>query len=135
MALLYDSLLLLGISFAYGVIVLLVRKALGDDTLTAPAGVERLFILLGLCGCYCLFYIWCWRKSGQTLGMKSWRIQLRSNSNSTPSLKQCWSRCIIAPLLLLLGGIGYFWCLFNKRGDSLQDKLTNTYVQVLPKQS
>lgn len=131
MALVYDAFLLLGISFGYGVVVLLLRKAMGEDTLTAPSDVEGTVILIGLWACYSVFYIWCWRKSGQTLGMKSWRIQLTTVDGGPPSLKQCWLRCIVAPPLLLLGGIGYWWCLFA--GDSLADKLTETRVLLLPK--
>lgn len=134
MALIYDGFLLLGICFGYGVIVLLLRKAIGDDTLTAPGKIEGGFILAGLWGCFSLFYIWCWRKSGQTLGMKSWRIKLTSNCGATPSLQQCWRRCLVAPPLILFGGIGYWWCLFDREGSSLQDRLTGTQVLVLAKQ-
>ncbi len=135
LALIYDGFLLLGVCFGYGVVVLLLRKAFGQDTLMAPSGIAGLLILVGLWGCCSLFYIWCWRKSGQTLGMKSWRIQLRARQGGPPSLRQCYQRCLIAPPLVLLGGIGYLWCLFSRNGDSLQDRLTGTRVLLLPKQN
>ena len=44
MAMLYDSFLLLGISFAYGVVLLLLRRVFGDDTMQAPHSSLQLLI-------------------------------------------------------------------------------------------
>lgn len=133
MAMVYDGFLLLGITFAYGVVVFLLRKLFGDDTLQAPHGAVQVVILIGLALCWAFFYIWCWRRSGQTLGMKSWRLQLRAENGGTPSWQQCWLRCLLAPLSLGALGIGYFWCLLDKNGDCLHDKWSHTRTVLLPK--
>jgi uncharacterized RDD family membrane protein YckC len=139
MAMLYDAFLLLGISFAYGVIVLLIRKLVGDDTMQAPSNALQVIIVIGLWFCYALFYVWCWRKTGQTLGMKSWRLQVRSQDQNhhqqLPDWKECWLRCLLAPLSMAILGIGYLWCLVDKQGDCLHDIYSNTKVVLLPKKS
>ena len=135
MAMVYDMFLLTGISFAYGVIVLLLRLLFGEDTMEAPHNLVQLIIVLGLWLCYALFYIWCWRRTGQTLGMKSWRIQLQGRDKLTPSWQECWLRSVLAPLSLMALGIGYFWCLFDKNGHCLHDNFSNTQVVLLPKNS
>ena len=144
MAMLYDAFLLLGISFAYGVIVLLIRKLVGDDTMQAPSNLLQVMIVIGLWFCYALFYVWCWRKTGQTLGMKSWRLQLQSQGLNSqdqnqdqqlPGWKECWLRCLLAPLSMAIFGIGYLWCLVDKQGDCLHDIYSNTKVVLLPKKS
>ena len=141
---LYDAFLLLGISFAYGVIVLLIRKLVGDDTMQAPSNLLQVMIVIGLWFCYALFYVWCWRKTGQTLGMKSWRLQLQSQGLNSqdqnqdqqlPGWKECWLRCLLAPLSMAIFGIGYLWCLVDKQGNCLHDIYSNTKVVLLPKKS
>ena len=144
MAMLYDAFLLLGISFAYGVIVLLIRKLVGDDTMQAPSNLLQVMIVIGLWFCYALFYVWCWRKTGQPLGMKSWRLQLQSQGLNSqdqnqdqqlPGWKECWLRCLLAPLSMAIFGIGYLWCLVDKQGNCLHDIYSNTKVVLLPKKS
>ena len=134
MALIYDLLLLLGISFAYGAIVLLVRKLFGADTMEPAKGFAGFVILTGLCLSYGAFFSWCWLRSGQTLGMQSWRIQLENVDANPITWQTCVRRCLIAPLAIASGGIGFLWCLVNREGDALQDKLTHTRVYLLPKE-
>lgn len=138
MAMLYDAFLLLGISFAYGVVVLLLRLLAGEDTMQAPSSFLQIIIVIGLWFCYALFYVWCWRRTGQTLGMKSWRLQLQEEgqqgkSQQFPDVKTCWLRCVLAPLSMAIFGIGYLWCMIDKQGRCLHDIYSNTQVVLLPK--
>ncbi len=135
MALFYDLLLLLGVSFGYGVLVLLVRKMAGDNTMEPLQGIAAMLEITGLVVSYCGYYCWCWLKKGQTLAMKSWRMELQMSSGARPSPKACYYRCLLAPLCIAAGGIGYWWCWFDGKGDALQDRLTGTRVVVLPKNS
>ncbi|MCB1668783.1 MAG: RDD family protein [Porticoccaceae bacterium] len=134
-SLVYDWLLLLGISFAYGVVTLLLRKLSGEDTMAPPQGMESIVILSGLYLCYAAFFSWCWIRRGQTLGMKSWRMQLIQTDSRPVSVMTCVKRCIVAPLFIIAGGIGFWWCWFDKNGDSLQDIFTGTRIRLLPKEN
>ncbi len=131
----YDGFLLLGITFAYGVVVFLLRKLSGDDTLQPPHGGVQFLILAGLCFCWAFFYAWCWQRSGQTLGMKSWRLQLQGRDGGTASWQNCWLRCLLAPLSLAALGAGYLWCLVDRQGDCWHDRWSHTRTVLLPKPS
>ena len=137
MALMYDSLLLFAISLAYAALVLGARVLFtGAESAQLPlTGVGRYLLLSGWWGSLALFYSWCWRRSGQTLGMKTWRLQLQNRAGGTPSWKQCWWRAALAPLGLAAFGAGYLWCFVNPRGDAWHDQLTQTQVVLLPKEN
>jgi uncharacterized RDD family membrane protein YckC len=133
-ALVYDGFLLFAITLAYAGTVLLVRIWLtGVERAQTPyTGPSALLMFIGLWFCLSLFYCWCWRRSGQTLGMKTWRLQLQQVNGELPSWRQCWLRSALAPLSLSILGIGYLWCLAGS-GDCLHDSWSKTRVVILPK--
>ncbi|MGV6807142.1 MAG: RDD family protein [bacterium] len=133
MALIYDFFLLLGITLAYGALITLIRKMLGSDTLEPTSLLTNVATLLGLWGCCSLFYIWCWRRSGQTLGMKTWRLELTSADAEKPTLRQCWIRCVTATFANGCCVAGLLWCLVDKNRNALQDYASNTRILLLPK--
>ena len=133
MAMLYDSLLLVGIIFAFGIIVFILRRLTGDDTLQAPSDVAQSIITLGMWLSCASFYVWCWRRNGQTLGMKSWRLQLQDYDQKPLSWERCWLRCILAHISLASLGVGYLWCIIDKEGRCFHDIYSQTRVIVLAK--
>lgn len=73
------------------------------------------------------FFIFFWMKSGQTLGMKAWRLRLQNLDGTLISRKTALVRLL--PTLL---GLGNFWLLIDgKNKQSLQDKVSNTEVVLL----
>lgn len=73
------------------------------------------------------FFIFFWAKSGQTLGMKAWKLRLQNHDGSLIDKKTGLLRLL--PTLL---GLGNLWLLIDWKSKlSLQDKLTNTEVVVL----
>ena len=79
--------------------------------------------------------------------MKSWRIQLQSLDGQLPNTRQCLARCLVTvvliavavlgymltPALMVIYGLTYLYCLVDKGGSSLHDRLTGTRVLLLPK--
>jgi len=90
--------------------------------------------LLGWWACLVGYYYICWRKQGQTLGMKAWRLRLQQADGYLASPQQCILRSLLAPLSLAFLGIGYLWCLLPNK-VCLHDLLTETQVVVLDKNS
>lgn len=129
-ALVYDALLLLAIGFAYTAGILLIQVQQFGAREGQPLGWLG---GAGLWFCLSLYYVWCWRRSGQTLGMKTWRLRLQRVDGGPPSWMQCWLRCLIAPVVILAFGVGYWWALFCPSGNCLQDSGSRTRVVVLPK--
>lgn len=132
-ALCYDLFILTAISFAYGAVITAFAAASGDGGHKdyAPMFDGWLFQLgwvLSLASYYC----WCWFKSGQTIGMKTWKIQIRSHNNSKPMgipWINCITRCIIAPPAVLLLGVGYWAAAVDKNKRSLQDRWSGTWIE------
>ena len=84
------------------------------------------WIYLFLCVQY--YYVWCWVKGGQTIGMKTWRLQLYKVDGSLLSWKEAYIRSFIS-----LGGLGNLWCLFDSENRGWHDFVFNTRVVELPK--
>jgi uncharacterized RDD family membrane protein YckC len=72
------------------------------------------------------YYAWFWQKSGQTLGMKVWKIRLVSDSGGNPGWAVCYLRLVCALLSLLCLGLGYWWRLFTPY--TWHDRLSHTRV-------
>ncbi len=75
-----------------------------------------------------LFVGWFWQRAGQTLGMLAWRIKVVNDDLSPLTWRTALKRFMIGTACLAAGGIGLFWCLFDKNKLALQDKLTKTRV-------
>lgn len=135
LAIVYDSLLLLGVAFAYGVLVWGIRKVAGDNTMEPLSGLAAFMELALLWVTLAGYYVLCWTKRGQTLGMKSWRLRLERYDHSNIPASTAWVRCVLAVLSSLPAGLGYFWVLFDKKGGCWHDHWTKTKVVLLPKES
>lgn len=72
-----------------------------------------------------VFFSWFWTHGGQTLGMRAWRIKLTNTNTAAVTLKGSLIRLVTMFFTL---GIGTIWIMFDKNGQSLQDKLAQTVV-------
>jgi uncharacterized RDD family membrane protein YckC len=134
-ALIYDAFLLFAITLAYGLFLLLIKVVFnGTQSLeeVQPGPILQWLSFIGWLLALGSYYFICWRKQGQTLGMKSWRLQLQQADGSMATPKQCIKRSILATLSLAVMGIGYFWCLLPPARACLHDIYSDTEVVVLP---
>ena len=127
----YDCLPLFAISMAYGAIYIAFNKFLFRSTIDTVDGLLfQLGWLLTLTGFFCYF----WRRGGQTIGMRAWRLQLvHKDESKAVTYRQCMLRCLLVTLSLMLLGIGYWWSFIDRDRQTLQDRLTKTQVVLLPK--
>jgi uncharacterized RDD family membrane protein YckC len=134
----YDSLLLAAISIAYGAIVVGVRVAVFGQPeaghriqWSLPAGI---IISLGWLFILMFFYIYFWQRFGQTLGMKTWRIQVvDTQTNQLISYPQACKRSAAALASLMFLGVGYWLSLVHPRGRLLHDLFSGTRLILLKK--
>lgn len=80
-----------------------------------------LFIIISL------FFTWFWKRSGQTLGMLSWKLKLVDEQNQLLSWPLVWKRWLIA-IPCTLTGISWIWCLFDGNKQSLHDRICKTQI-------
>ena len=134
----YDSLLLAAISVAYGALVVGIRVA----TFGQPEAGHRIqwslpseiIITLGWLLTLMFFYIYFWQKFGQTLGMKTWRIQVvNTQTNQLISYSQACKRSVAALISLALFGVGYWFSLIHPQHRLLHDLLSGSRLLLLKK--
>ncbi len=115
---LYDSLLLLAILFLAAAIAIAFNR--GEAIEANP--LFNLYLLLTVF----TFYAWFWHKSGQTLGMRAWKIRIVSEFGGNPSWQISYLRLIFALLSIACFGLGYLWRLFKPY--TWHDRLSQTRV-------
>ena len=133
-AMLYDTLLVLPLVMVSVALMLGLRIVLTgapvDDTLEPlnPYLVQAISVLTVMA-----FFCWFWLKSGQTLGMQAWRIKLVDFHGKPPTLWRVALRCLAAVLSIACVGLGYLWCLVDRRRRYWHDYLSGTELVLLPK--
>jgi len=128
-ALVYDLFPLAAILFFGSAVVYLLH---GATPVTPGSWQSRIEFVLLLALCFG-YYGLSWRRGGQTLGMRAWRLGLRGEDGSVPG----WSRLLLRWLLawpsLLLFGIGYWIALFDRQRRTWPDRVSATWIERRPK--
>ncbi len=108
LSMIYDTLCLIGIWFVAGGIAVGLHH--GHAVEGNPA-----FSLLLLVLSYA-YFAFSWRRGGQTLGMKCWRIRVVSDDAGTRlSWRQTLVRFAVALVSWVPLGLGYWWALTGAR--------------------
>jgi Predicted membrane protein/domain len=74
-----------------------------------------------------------WRRGGQTLGMRPWRLHLRTREGGQPTRRAVWLRYLVGTLSLLAGGLGFWWSLVDRQRLTWHDRASGTWLQREPK--
>ena len=117
-AMLYDSMLIFAVLFLATAIALLFNQ--GEAIEASP--LFNLYLLFTVF----TFYAWFWRKSGQTLGMRVWKIRIVSGSGGNPGWGPSYLRLIFALLSWLCFGLGYLWRLYQPY--TWHDRISRTRI-------
>jgi uncharacterized RDD family membrane protein YckC len=129
-AMLYDALLVIALVFVVCTIALAIQVKLnpGAGDVLAPHLTLLLIAATTLCF-FCLF----WSRGGQTLGMQAWRIKLVDFRGRVPGPGRALLRALAALLSAACLGLGYLWCLLDRRGRYWHDYLSGTELVLLPR--
>lgn len=161
-AIVYDGMLILAMLFLVGAALAVLGTVLFLDVGTTSQEAETLPIwyqnavmtpafVLTLVGFYGIF----WRKSGQTLGMQTWRLKTVNDQGGLLTWRQSFVRiisaCLLPALCAVIGALlhgsklailvaavlgflfNFLFCLFNRRGLAVHDMLSNTITLKVPK--
>lgn len=161
-SMLYDGMLILAMLFLMGLILSVVGTLLFFDVGVSAADAKQLPLwyqngvmtpafVLTLVAFYGIF----WRKSGQTLGMQTWRLKtVKQNGRLltwTDAFKRIIGACLLPLAFVLIGAVmngsrlvillsaffglmfNYFFCWFNSQGLSVHDMLSNTMTLRIPR--
>ncbi len=79
------------------------------------------------------YFVWCWRKSGQTLATQTWRMQLVNQSGAVLSTQQAMLRYVLASASASIFGLGFLWALVDRNRLYLHDRILKTHFVQLEK--
>lgn len=118
-AMFYESLLLFALSMLAGFAYIPIFGGIHGPFQKA---VFQLYLL----GVMMLYFLIFWKRGGQTLAMKTWKIRLVNRDGGPPSTAQCVARFCLAVPGLLCAGAGFLWALADPDRQFLHDRLCNT---------
>ncbi|WP_040557465.1 RDD family protein [Reinekea blandensis] len=127
-AVIYDGLIMLGLLMIAGALALPVNRLLTGDASDGSHPLFQIYLLLVLSG----YYLYFWKRSGQTVGMKAWRLKLVAQSDEPMTIRQLLIRQVTAiPAYLLI--VGVFWQYWDKDELNWQDRASGTRLIYLGK--
>lgn len=135
LALLYDLFPALALWMLVGTVFTVAYTLSGHAERENIPAFSTLQWLLWLC-CWIvtgLYATLSWRRGGQTLGMRPWRLQVTTPDGTPPTRRQLWLRYSVGTVSLLLGGLGLWWALIDRQRLSWHDRASGTRVRRLPK--
>src|SRR5690606_35106686 len=69
-----------------------------------------------------------WRRGGQTLGMKPWRLRVVGADGRPATVRRLWLRYAVATLSLAGAGLGLLWSLVDRERRGLHDVVAGTLL-------
>lgn len=117
----YEALLLAGVAFFASLPYLLASGA-STGGWARHAFQGYLFLVIGV------YFVASWRRGGQTLAMKTWKLRLTGADGARVTLRQALLRYVCAWPCLLLGGIGVLYAPFDRERQFLHDRLAGTRI-------
>lgn len=130
-AMFYDALLLVASLMVVTALLLPLTGGEAIGTARAPLleFAYRALLVLVVVG----FFGVPWTRSGQTLGLASWRLRVEREDGRPLTWSDTLRRLAWALVALLPLGLGFAWILFDAQHRAWHDRLSGTRVIVLPK--
>ncbi len=121
--LVYESFLVFAVSI-FASLPFLAVAGIGAIGWMRHAYQGYLFLVIGA------YFVWCWRRRGQTLAMKTWKLRLVGAGGARVTLRQAMLRYACAWPSLLLGGIGILYAYADPERQFLHDRLAGTRIVI-----
>ena len=126
-AMLYDALLVVALLFLATLPFVAVRG--GEPVETDENRLYQAVLVLVVYA----FFVGFWTRSGRTLGMQSWRLQLETTNGGRPGFGAATVRFFAALLSWAPLGLGFIWQLWDKDRLCWHDRLSKTRIVYYPK--
>ena len=122
----YDALAVVALCFVSALVVIIL---IGD----ASYGLKRYLLQVVLWLAIGIYFVWCWKKTGQTLAMKTWQLKLVNKDGKLLPLNLAMARYVLSTLSLVLFGLGFLWAMVDRDHLYLHDRLLNTHIIYVPR--
>jgi uncharacterized RDD family membrane protein YckC len=118
-AALYDFFPLLALWMLTAGVVLLVSH--GEVDVAHPSVTYRLALRSALLAITAAYFVISWARGGQTIGMRAWRLRVVSADGSVLPWPRALLRFAVACVSLIVFGVGFLWCLFDRQKRGWHD--------------
>ena len=120
LALVYDLFPVAGLWFLVAAVFVLLH---GDAVTGGALGWLEFVALWSVTGAYAILS---WRRGGQTLGMRPWRLRVVGLGGSTAPVGALLVRYAVGTLSLLAGGLGFWWAWVDRDALAWHDRASHT---------
>ena len=128
-AMLYDALLVVALLFLATIPFVALR---GGEPVESDSNLAYQISLVLV---VFVFFVGFWSRSGRTLGMQSWGLQLETEDGRVPSVATARLRFFAALVSLLPLGLGFLWSLWDPDRLAWHDRMSRTRIVYYPKES
>lgn len=122
----YDALAVIALCFVCALVFIIL---IGD----ASHGLKRYMLQLFLWIAIGIYFVWCWKRSGQTLAMQTWQLKVVNEDYQLLTWNRAMARYVLASVSLMLFGLGFLWAIVDRGHLFLHDRLLNTYIIYVPR--
>jgi uncharacterized RDD family membrane protein YckC len=105
----------------------------GEVDLAHPSAGWRIGLRVALDVVTGAYFVISWARGGQTIGMRAWRLRIVDDRGNALGWMRALVRFGVACLSLLALGIGFFWCLFDRRKRGWHDLAAQSVLVRLQK--
>jgi len=96
---------------------------------TAEITGWRLHLMQAFLVCvYTAYFVYCWRRGGQTLAMKAWGLRVVRADGHPLGAGRALVRFLLA-FVFVPTGVGLVWALIDREGRFLHDRLAGTRLE------
>lgn len=127
LALLYDFFPLLALWFVAAAVF---TFAHGDSVRGGWLGGLEFVVFLTIAGLYATLS---WKRGGQTIGMRPWRLHVVAAGGGAPGIARLWLRFGVGLLSLAAAGLGFWWAWFDRDRLTWHDRASGTRLIRVPK--
>ncbi|WP_395684229.1 RDD family protein [Dokdonella sp.] len=118
-AVVYDLFPLIGLWMLTAALAMLIAH--GDVDAAHPPATWRALLQMALFAVTATYFVASWSRGGQTIGMRAWRTRVVSTEGRALPWPRALLRFSLALVSLLAFGLGFAWCLFDRRGRAWHD--------------
>lgn len=137
LALVYDALPVLALWLLVGAAFTLGYLISGHPASENIAPFSALQWLAWLC-CWAVtgaYAVLSWRRGGQTLGMRPWRLRVADAQGRPATTRALLRRYVLGTISLLGAGAGFWWAWFDRDRLTLHDRFSGTRMVRMPKRA
>jgi uncharacterized RDD family membrane protein YckC len=122
LAMLYDGVIAIALLFVISVLSLAIKP---DHRPVEPGTLAAYAVFAGLWGVIGVYAVLSWRRGGQTIGMKPWRLIITDQHGRRAGWQALCIRFVLASCSL---GLVLLWCLFDGQRRGLHDIAAGTVL-------